>query len=205
MRVVLIVVLAFLGALGAGCASYTPAIAVDEKPTPNDAYLYGRFAMEAPKSFLGLDSHETMGFVIQCVNDQTYTLRFSNDKPLQAIKIAPGICSLTEFIYTDADGIIRTRKPALAGLMQNAKFGAGKAYYLGDYFAAVTRTHQLTRVHWQWNIKNVKNNYTPTTAEMKSKYSNLSSCIVDCYWAEETPCHVEALQHKPARIYRLRS
>ena len=158
-----------------GCANYTPAVSVDEKPTATAAYLYGRFAMDAPESFLGLDKHETMGFVIQCGGDRIYTLRFSEDVPLQAIKIAPGACSLTEFVYTDADGIIRTRKPAPRNLMHNAKFAAGKAHYLGDYFAVVTRTHDARRVYWQWKIKDVKNNYRPTTKALKSAYPNLAS------------------------------
>jgi len=43
------VALSALGiALLSGCAGYSPTVATDEKPTPKDTYLYGRFHILNP-------------------------------------------------------------------------------------------------------------------------------------------------------------
>jgi len=122
-----------------GCAAHTSSITQDEKPTGKEAYLYGRFYIEAKSGKLALDGHQTMGFVIKCASGDTYTFRSSNDTALQVIKIAPSMCSLTEFVYTNSDGQIRSRKRAPEKLMRDARFDAGKAYYL----ATSTRKLQL--------------------------------------------------------------
>jgi len=44
----------------AGCAGYTPSILPNEKPTGQEAYLYGRFYIEAKASALALDGHQTI-------------------------------------------------------------------------------------------------------------------------------------------------
>ncbi len=158
----------------AGCASYTPGISVDEKPTGKESYLYGRFFIEAPKAAISFDKHMSMGFAISCSSGETYTLRFANEFPLQVIRIAPSVCSLAEFVYTDADGVIKSRKPAPKGLMKDARFDAGKAYYLGDFFAeGTTAVYGRTR-STNWRIKTVKNDYGKTTADMKVVFPNLA-------------------------------
>jgi hypothetical protein len=158
----------------AGCASYTPSITQDEKPTGLEAYLYGRFYIEAKSAALALDGHQTMGFVIGCASGDTYTFRFSNDSAIQVIKVAPSTCSLTEFVYTNADGQIRSRKKAPEKLMRDVKFDAGKAYYLGDFYAEATTTVVGTTSYSNWNIKTVRNDYTNTSAALKAFYPNLA-------------------------------
>jgi len=159
----------------AGCAGYTPSINPDEKPSGQEAYLYGRFYIEAPASRLSFDGHQTMGFVIKCASGEAYTLRFSNDNALQAIRITPSTCSLTEFVYTNSDGQVRSRKPAPEKLMRDARFGAGKAYYLGDFYAeTVTRVIGNT-ISRNWNVKTVRNDYRNTSLALKTAYPNLSA------------------------------
>ncbi len=159
----------------ASCAGYTPSISNDEKPTGQEAYLYGRFYIEAKSGKLALDGHQTMGFVIGCASGDTYTFRFSNDSALQVIKVAPSTCSLTEFVYSNADGQVRSRKRAPEKLMRDVKFEAGKAYYLGDFYAEATTTVVGTTSHSNWNIKTVRNDYTNTSAALKALYPNLAA------------------------------
>jgi len=168
-----LVICAVLGL--AGCASYTPSITQDEKPTGQEAYLYGRFYIEAKSGKLALDGHQTMGFVIACASGETYTFRFSNDTALQVIKVVPSMCSLTEFVYTNSDGQIRSRKRAPEKLMRDARFDAGKAYYLGDFYAEATTTVRGNVISSNWNIKTVRNDYNNTSAALKAAYPNLAA------------------------------
>ncbi|HKC53456.1 MAG TPA: hypothetical protein VKC33_02280 [Burkholderiales bacterium] len=159
----------------AGCAGYTPSILPNEKPTGQEAYLYGRFYIEAPASRLALDGHQTMGFVIKCASGETYTLRFSTENALQVIRIAPSTCSLTEFIYTNSDGQVRSRKPAPEKLMRDARFDAGKAYYLGDFYAETTTSVIGRTISRNWNVKTVRNDYRNTSTALKAAYPNMSA------------------------------
>ena len=159
----------------AGCAGYTPSINPGEKPTGQEAYLYGRFYIEAPTSRLALDGHQTMGFVIKCASGETYTLRFSNDNALQAIRIAPSTCTLAEIVYTNSDGQVRSRKPAPEKMMRDARFDAGKAYYLGDFYAETTTRVIGNTISRNWNIKNVRNDFRNTSQALKAAYPNLAA------------------------------
>ncbi|HLL04262.1 MAG TPA: hypothetical protein VK539_27000 [Myxococcaceae bacterium] len=156
-----------------GCAGYTRSINKGEPVQPEAAYLYGSFTINTPPFWLGLDSYATMGFAIACKSARestTYTIRFSKDDPLQVIKIAPGQCTLREFVYTDGDGIVKARKPAPGGLMKDAVFEKGKAYYLGDYKAHAT----LGSANWFWDIDRAWDNYSTTTEELKLNFPNLA-------------------------------
>ena len=161
--------------ISAGCAGYTPRIGQDDKPTPNDAYLYGKFSMRAPKVFLSIDGHQSMGFALECKNGERYVLRFSKDDPLQVIKILPSTCSLVELVYTNAEGAVASRKPAPPGAMQNTVFAAGKAYYLGDFFAEATQSVAGNVINRQWRMTSMKDGYEATTQEMRTTFPNLSA------------------------------
>jgi hypothetical protein len=158
-----------------GCAAHTSSITQDEKPTGKEAYLYGRFYIEAKSGKLALDGHQTMGFVIKCASGESYTFRSSNDNALQVIKIVPSKCSLTEVVHTNADGQVRSRKSAPEKLMRNVQFDAGKAYYLGDFYAEATTSVQGKTVSSVWNIKTVRNDYTNTSVALKAAYPNLGA------------------------------
>jgi hypothetical protein len=158
-----------------GCAAQTPSVTQDEKPTGREAYLYGRFFVEARGGKLALDGHQTMGFVIKCASGETYSFRSSNDNVLQVIKIAPSTCSLTEFVQTNADGQVRSRTRAPEKLMRDVKFDAGKAYYLGDFYAEASTTPAGKSPSSVWSIKTVRDDYTNTSAALKAAYPNLAA------------------------------
>jgi len=64
--------------------------------------------------------------------------------------------------------------PAPKGLMKDAQFDAGKAYYLGDFFAEGTVSVLGRTRSTNWRIKTVKNDYGKTTADMKALFQNLA-------------------------------
>jgi parvulin-like peptidyl-prolyl isomerase len=159
-----------------GCANYTHRVAAGEVPTLNDAYLYGRFYMNAPKALLALDGHQTMGFVIECEDKNKYTLRFNLEDPVLAIKIKPSNCSWTETVFSDADGKVRSRKPAPPELFKHITFKPGYAYYLGDFAAELkTSMPSYNVIRTEWNITSAKDNYEATTQYMQNGYPNLKA------------------------------
>jgi len=163
----------------AGCANYVKSIDKSEKPTEKDAYLYGRFQMSAPDSWLAMDRHQSMGFVVKCADEQSYTIRFDKKEPLQVIKIGPASCGVSEVVYTDADGRVRSRKPAPAALQRPVAFEAGKAYYLGDFKAEASNWTSGTTIHTEWRVTSVRNDYRTTTEQMKSDFPNLSGVATE--------------------------
>jgi hypothetical protein len=171
---------AILGlSLIAGCAGYAPSISKDDKPTGKDAYLYGRFYMNAPEVRLALGGHQTMGFVVKCADQQSYTIRFERQEPLQVIRIVPSSCGVAELVYTDADGFVKSRKPAPAALQRDAAFEAGKAYYLGDFYAESTTSVEGRMIYRQWRITNVRDDYRATTEKLKLGFPNFSGLATE--------------------------
>ncbi|MES2888124.1 MAG: hypothetical protein V4739_08925 [Pseudomonadota bacterium] len=128
--------------------------------------------MEAPKAALSFAGHQTMGFAFQCSSGQYVLVKFKVDAPLQLLKVSPASkCTFQELIYTDADGNIKSRKPAPAQLAKEIDFQPGKAHYLGDYFAASTTHVSGNMINRQWEIKRIRDDYEVTTEEMKKEYS----------------------------------
>ena len=158
-----------------GCASWSPALSKDELPTDNDAYIYGKFHIKAPRSFLGMDGHQTMGFVFKCSEDEQCVIRFNKKDPIQLIKVYPSIYSFEEIIYTDADGTIRSRKPAPKGVLDDINLKAGLACYIGDYYAISQNTVSYNYTHTTWKIKDIRDAYIETTKQMKSLYPNFEN------------------------------
>jgi hypothetical protein len=158
-----------------GCAGYTPRVNVADVPTLQDAYIYGRFHIDAPRALLGMDGHQTMGFAIKCDDGQSYVLRFDRENPVLAIKIKPAICSWSEIVYSDADGAVRLRKPAPAEAFKAVVFQGGYSYYVGDFHAAVSNSVSGNMARTEWKIKAIRENYEITTQDMLEVYPNLRS------------------------------
>ncbi|MBI5927014.1 MAG: peptidylprolyl isomerase [Aquabacterium sp.] len=167
-----------LALLLGGCAGYAHRADVNEVPTLRDAYLYGRLYMDAPKAFLGLDGHQTMGFAIECDDKSRYVLRMDREDPIMVVKIRPATCSWTEVVYSDGDGTVRTRKPAPPDLFKHVTLKGGYSYYLGDFDGAVTTSMVGTTVRTRWNLKDAKDNFEATTVAMQSRYPKLKALPV---------------------------
>lgn len=159
-----------------GCAGFSRTISKEEQPAPTDAVLYGRFSITGARgNFLALDRHETMGFSIKCANGDMHVVRFSMDEPLQVIKIAPSTCQFADIVYTNVDGMVRSRKPAPKLLTQYVEFSAGKAYYLGDFFALMSHSRKGLMHYTVWEIKSIKDDYALTSEEFKKTFPRLSA------------------------------
>jgi hypothetical protein len=164
-----------LAASLAACAGYSPRAPVHEVPTLSDTYLYGRLFMDAPKHLLGIDGHQTMGFAIQCSDGRSYVLRFDRDEPIVVVKAAPSTCSWTEVVYSDVDGIVRSRKPAPPEVFKNVVLEGGYSYYLGDFHAELLTSLSGGVVRTEWKIKAIRDNYEYTTEDMLKGYPKLKA------------------------------
>ena len=140
----------------------------------SDSYIYGRLFIDVPNAALAIDGHTSMGLVIKCADGNLYTLRFYNSKPVFAIKAKPSLCSLTETVYTDVDGMVRGRKPYVGNDLQNIELKAGVAYYVGDYLATFNATANYQTYTHTWVISDKRNDYLKTTQEMKLDFPNIS-------------------------------
>ncbi|MGH8616758.1 MAG: hypothetical protein ACREUW_03640 [Burkholderiales bacterium] len=162
-----------LALLVTGCAAYTPRFDQAARPAATDAFIYGRFAIDSRSTPLALDGHNTMGFTLQCRDGSSYLLRFYNANPLHVIKVQPSTCSVTETVFSNADGIVRSRKPYTGSLLQNIELKAGTGYYVGDYFAVAGVYSSGYGVTTTWRVVDAKANYTRTTSDMKTAYAGL--------------------------------
>ena len=166
-------------ALCVSCAHYSPALRASDPQIPSLAYLYGRLYVAARPSALGMDGYQTMGLVIRCADGETYTMRFSKEKGVQAIEIEPSTCALEEIVFTDADGVVKRRAPAPRAWTASHDFAPGRAYYIGDFAGNATWESEwkvvATKFELKWDLTDFDDNYALTTAEMKRTFANLSS------------------------------
>lgn len=166
----------FVFFLLSGCASFTPKVSTSAPVSPTDSYIYGRFSIDALNWPVGIDGHASAGLVIKCADMKTYTLRFYNSNPVIAVKVTPSTCSLKEVVFTNQDGFVVSRKPYKKGILrhqgvlQDMKFSAGSAHYIGDFFARHSWGGKTT----EWTVDYPHNDYLTTTQEMKKGFPNLS-------------------------------
>ncbi len=156
-----------------GCVTYSKSVSVTEAASAESAYIYGSFKIDAPKAWLAMQGHQSMGFVFTCIDKKKYTIGFKVDKPLQLVKISPTQCTLTDIVYSDADGMVMSTKPVSKGAFNDRSFVAGKAYYLGDYFAKSENQYNYSYTTTIWKIVDVKDNYIQTTQDMFNAYPNM--------------------------------
>lgn len=70
--------------------------------------------------------------------------------------------------------MVRSKKPAPKGLMENVTFAPGTAYYLGAFFAKGSTEVSRNVIHPKWGIADVKNSFDSTTAQMKQVFVKLA-------------------------------
>jgi hypothetical protein len=163
-------------ALLSACAAFSPSLSKTDVPVAENAYLYGRFVMEAPKAYLSFAGHQTMGFALECASGQYILIKFKVDEPLQLLKVAPASkCTFREIVYTDAGGNIKSRKPAPPELAKEINFTPGRAHYMGDFFATTTTTTSGNMIYRNWEIKRMKDDYELSTEELKKAYPAFAS------------------------------
>ncbi len=57
---------------------------------------------------------------------------------------------------------------------------AGKAYYLGDFFAAAGAYQvNYSIINYYWELKEVRDEYESATSEIKEKYPGFASVVTE--------------------------
>ena len=141
-------------------------------PTGKEAYLYGRFFIQAERTvFAG--GTQGMGFSISCEDGAKYVIGFSGEEPLNVIKVAPSACLLNEVVYS-SDGMFLSAERAPASLLHGLRVAPGKAYYLDDFSVKTSQTKTSGILDRTWHLDDVKDNYNATTSRMKRTFVNLA-------------------------------
>ena len=164
--------------LAGGCAVYTKGIRPDAALNPQVAYLYGRFFMKTQEHVGSFRGRQSMGLVIRCEDGRTYTFGSSDTRDVQVLAVRPSRCWLIEAAAADQEGIVHQRIPADRSIQRPLQFSAGRAHYLGDYFARGDfRAQHMFRgwqLFWRWAMDPADDRYESTTAEMKQTFRNLA-------------------------------
>jgi hypothetical protein len=162
-----------------GCVQYTPALPTTYRPSADLAYLYGRFSIESESHALAADGYATMGFKLECIDGRTITIRFSNKPRLQVIEVNPGVCQMTEIVFSDGDGGIKGRRLAPSGWMGRRKFEAGRAYYLGDYGAEYSHEWKVFTTQLSWKLTSEENDYASSTKELAATFAGFAGMTTE--------------------------
>ena len=160
-----LVVLLTMLLTGVGCANWASGIGPEDTIDPTKAYIYGRFAMDGHKAFLGFDGHQTMGLVFDCGSHE-FTIRLNNEDPVRMIPVRPGTCSLTEIVCTDVDGFVKTTLPWDRDYLHKIEFRAGAAIYVGDFHGSSEFYSDYGGTEQTWQIEKIESRFEETSQEV---------------------------------------
>lgn len=152
-----------------GCAHevYTPSVGPQAKLSPDHAYLYGHFKVDAQDRSTWEDTGQAMGFAVTCGDGQRYVIRFSMTDPLQVIEIAPARCTVG-LIFTDKNGDVAPVRRDVDRVSPTVyDFAAGNAYYLGDFEGSA-------HASGYWTVERPLDGYDATTTKMRAALPNLA-------------------------------
>jgi hypothetical protein len=144
---------------------------------PQAAYLYGRFVFKVHQTSDQVSRKQTMGLSISCDDGKQYTFRFLFTRDVQVIEVPPSTCSLSAVMYT---GPQVSRSVAMdPKTVQATTYVAGRAYYMGDYFASgfVETNSQFMYAarDWSWDMSPADDRYDATTADLRRTFVALAS------------------------------
>ena len=166
-------------ALLCACATTTSAIGPGHTPDPEYAYLYGRFFIRADEQEGSFVGHPQIVLRVWCRNSQEYSIAFSTKRDVQVLKVHPHAVRSSAELSRDQNGIVRHRMNVERAEMVFNDFQAGRAYYLGDYFARgileVSMRPSYTVTFLSWAMDSADGHYESTTAEMKATFRNLAA------------------------------
>lgn len=154
------------------------AIRPDDKVDPRSAYLYGRFFIRADAQGGAYESHQSIGLRLWCADRSQYTIWFSQTRDVQVLKADPSECALVRVSFANASGITTRTVDAAPELRRLQEFAAGRAYYLGDFFARgiVERTQHVGfyEIFQSWAMDPADDRFDATTADMQRTFPNLA-------------------------------
>ena len=185
----------FLAALACGCANLNerPSLDASAMPHPARAYLYGRFQLDPesatqPPLFLQLTNMGTSEFM---------TIHFRNTpQQMYVVDVEPGQYEFTQLVSGPSaamDFKVRTanlRLPPRVGFMgQPFDVEAGKAYYVGDWFGAVSRDVDFyvvfAKVKLRAGLYQIIYDYDASTSALRHLYPSLGAIETRPAWGKK--------------------
>jgi hypothetical protein len=168
-----------LFSLALTACGWSPAnLKPDATPSPGNAYVYGRFGIDAESALLSLDGHQSIGFEVRCREGDAHIIRFTKEDAVQMIEVPASTCQINDVLYTDVDGNVLARRLAPFRLLKNEILAPGGVYYVGDFHAGASRTAYgylvVTEEH-TWSLTDVKADYAKTTADLKARFPAFAS------------------------------
>ncbi len=167
-----------LAAGAAGCPGHTHGVRKGAIADARFAYLYGSFVMKRPDHWEGFTVARSMALLIRCQDGSEYVFGSRDKRVVQVLEIKPSRCWLIEAQGADRTGRIQRRFPIEPPLKRPLDFGAGRAYYAGDYDASGDiwlPPDQPRRRGHEWDVGASEDAYESTTADMKRVYPYLAS------------------------------
>lgn len=149
------------------CGNYTHGVSPDQRPTGKEAFVYGRFHVDA-SSFLGFDG-PGMGLVMGCDDKREYRIRFDDDKPLVVVAVVPSACWIMDAVFTDGDGRRLGTDALSSSPLYNMRFEPGKAYYVGDFDGEITESDGARH----FRITDARDAFEATTRDLLVEFPNL--------------------------------
>jgi len=127
---------------------------------------------------------QSIGMMVRCENGSSFTFGSRDKRDVQVLEIKPSRCWLMGAELADQNGIVRKQLDAEREMQRPLDFTAGRAHYIGDYFAKGDywsyNSGLVAHQHWEWAMSSAAGDrYEATTAEMKRAFPNLASLPTD--------------------------
>lgn len=158
--------------LATGCVNWTPSVSAQSTYDPQQAYLYGDFALDAKENAFG--QYLSMGLNIKCEGGATYMIRLRRPPTLQVIALKPDNCTADELIFANIDNVEKSRKPLTLKYATHMALAPGGVYYLGDFNGEASVTVDGGMVHTRWRITSLRDRYTQTTEAMRATFPSFA-------------------------------
>lgn len=116
-----------------------------------------------------------MGLVMRCYHDNEYIFRFKQTSSVFAVKVEPSASCWVMSVVFSGHGLGFSKRILFPrGILDNMHFDAGKAYYIGDFYANVTINSESGAHGHLWKLEDLHNHYESTTAELIAQYPQLA-------------------------------
>lgn len=178
-----LILILVLVAFASACANVNERSSLDATamPRPARAYLYGRFQLKPesaaqPSLFLQLTNMGTSEFM---------AIQFRNTpQQMYVVDVEPGQYEFTQLVSGSAmDVKVRTTNlrlpPRLSFMGQPFDVEAGRAYYVGDWFGAVSRDVDFYVVFASVKVRaglyQIIYDYEASTSALRQLYPNLGA------------------------------
>ena len=161
--------LASAAAVLAGCST----IDTNDKPSPDDAYIYGRFSVLITGSVFQLGAVGNASLFVRCDSGQEVYISFREDKKVQLLKLKPSKCALAEMVFANGIGATMDRRPTQIADVK-LDLAPGGTYYVGDWELFLSRQvwRGKVRSYMEWKVVD---HYDATTQLVKKAFPLFSS------------------------------